>query len=87
MRCEITFNSRYQTYVATGRNERRFRSGFKGTIKAQQPAHKRSIPANITKAIFHPNFANKTTESGPNVIEPIPVPAVTIPKNKTLDSI
>jgi hypothetical protein len=78
MRCEITFNSRYQTYVATG---------FKGTIKAQQPAHKRSIPANITKAIFHPNFANKTTESGPNVIEPIPVPAVTIPKNKTLDSI
>jgi hypothetical protein len=56
---------------------------FKGTIKAQQPAHRRNIPANISNPRFHPNRLNKTRESGPKVIEPIPVPAVTIPTKQT----
>jgi len=77
------FDDRHQTYISNGFNVRRFRTGFKGTINAQQTLHKRRILANITKAFFHPKKVNKKRESGPNVIEPIPVPAVTIPKNKT----
>jgi hypothetical protein len=63
---------------------RRLRTGFKGTIRAQQTAHKRRIPASISKPYCHPNVLNKTFARGPNVIEPIPVPAVTIPEDETL---
>ena len=72
-----------QTYMIVGFDRRGFGTGFKGRINAQQPAHKSSIADKIHSPIFHPNKLNKNRESGPKVIEPMPVPAVTIP-NKEL---
>jgi hypothetical protein len=48
-------------------------------MNAQQIAQQRRIAARISKAIRQPNSLNNQREKGPNVIEPIPVPAVTIP--------
>jgi hypothetical protein len=64
---------------------RRFRIGFKGLIDTQQIAQQRRIADNISKPVCQPNLLNKIREKGPNVIEPIPVPAVTIPKIAYID--
>ncbi len=59
---------------------RRFRIGFKGRINMQQKTQQKRIADNISKPFFQPNLVNKKRDIGANVIEPIPVPAVTIPK-------
>lgn len=75
-------NDEYEIYFFGELDTRDLGTGFKGRISAQQAAHRSSIPANINNPILHPNKLNKNRDKGPNVIEPIPVPAVTMPNQK-----
>ena len=75
-------NKVYQTYLIAGLDTRDLGTGFKGRIRTQQSAHRSNIAANINNPVFHPNKLNKYRDNGPNVIEPIPVPAVTIPNQE-----
>jgi hypothetical protein len=69
-----------KTYTLDNCTIRRFRIGFKGRINVQQAAQQKRIADSKSKPYFQPNSLNKIRDKGPNVIEPIPVPAVTIPK-------
>ena len=58
---------------------RRLRIGFNGRMKAQQIAQQRTIAVSTSRPYFVPNLSKRNRDNGANVIEPMPVPAVTIP--------
>lgn len=53
-----------------------------GRINAQHRLQTRMMPEKTAKPPFQPSRSNRKRDSGPKVIEPIPLPAVAIPKVK-----
>jgi hypothetical protein len=68
------------TYALGAGSIRRFRIGVKGRMNAQQKAQQKINADKMTKPVFQPKVVNKRRAIGGTIIEPIPVPAVTIPK-------
>ena len=53
-----------------------------GRINAQQMLQTRMMPEKTAKPPFQPSRSNRKRDSGPKVIEPIPLPAVATPRLK-----
>jgi hypothetical protein len=68
--------------VVVGGGTRLLRIGLRGSMKTAQMAQLERMPAKMRRPYFQANRSNKNRDKGPKVIEPIPVPAVTIPERR-----